>query len=183
MGVKILGTTTAGLAPTAAQLPGERELALNSTDGKLFTNIGGVITIVATDRGVAFKGTTTYAAGDIVSDDADAHNCYVCIAGVTGEVPNGSVSWKPIDTINVETAGTKWVTGAVYTTGDIVSNAGILYIAKDDHTAGATFSADLAAHWNSTVATQTEVNTGADSVKAVTPLTLSSTTIYGGTYV
>jgi hypothetical protein len=40
-----------------------------------------------------------------------------------------------------------WVTATAYKTGQPVTNGGRTYLAVDDHTSGATFAGDLAAHW------------------------------------
>lgn len=49
-----------------------------------------------------------------------------------------------ISAVNIRGA---WVTATAYATLDVVSNGGAWYISLDNHTSGATFAGDTAAHW------------------------------------
>jgi hypothetical protein len=53
----------------------------------------------------------------------------------------------------------KWVTGTEYVTGDTVYVDGMSYVANNDHTAAATFAADLPVYWDpATVANSATLN-------------------------
>lgn len=67
---------------------------------------------------------------------------YLDRLGVSRKTLAGAVA--SISAINTRGA---WVTATAYAARDVVSNSGTWYIAVDNHTSGATFAGDLAAHW------------------------------------
>lgn len=52
-----------------------------------------------------------------------------------------------VATISATNPRGAWVTATAYLARDLVSNSGTWYIALDNHTSGATFAGDQAAHW------------------------------------
>ncbi len=53
-----------------------------------------------------------------------------------------------------------WATATDYATGQPVTNGGHTYTANDEHTSGATFAGDLAAHWTLLPVTKADVGLG-----------------------
>ncbi len=123
MSVKFYGSTTAGVAPASGSLK-KRELAFNSTDGKLWTSTDGTdIVLVASNKGLAWSDTVTYDIGDIVSADGQ-----LWISNTQGlnEDPTTSANWNQAVPESVNVAHDPLVQ---YSEGDIVISNGQLYVA------------------------------------------------------
>ncbi len=113
MGIKFLGSGSTGVSPAASSI-GTRELAINWADGKLFTSTNGTDVIqVTSDRGVAFKATTTYTAGDIVSSGGDL---WLAVLPVQGTAPGTAGQWTKFS----NTTNVTYDSLIIYDEGDIV---------------------------------------------------------------
>ena len=109
------------------------------------SNPASVIADWATlSSGTQFEGdydnTAVYAEGDIVNY---GNYTYVAKQGTTGNNPTDTANWN-LMTKGISNTGA-WVTGTDYVQDDLVSYGANSYTAAVDHTAAATFAADLSA--------------------------------------
>ncbi len=166
MGIKILGGISPGVAPTITQLSGERELAFNTTDGKLYTNIGDVIKTVSSDNGVIWATGKGYKLGDIVSDSGAL---YICLSDHTASAvfTTDVAEWKLVSSDSVSTI---YNPSLDYNEGDVVIVDGELYVAPvggisaepwDPTSWIAVSSKDIGGRaWDATLATAGEYKAG-----------------------
>jgi len=123
MSVKFYGSTTNTNAPASGSL-GTRELAFNSTDGKLWTSTDGTdIVLVASNKGLAWSDTVTYDIGDIVSADGQL---WISNTPSLNEDPTTSANWNQAVPESVNLTHNPLVQ---YNEGDIVISNGELYVA------------------------------------------------------
>ncbi len=131
MGIKFLGSGIATSSPAPGSI-GERELALSWVNGLLYTSSDGSNIIqLASDRGVTYSSTTSYKEGDVVS--------YLGDLFVIGGTPP-AIGTPPTSTNSIfidgktEKGGISWAGSIDYVVGDIVADAGRIFVCKILHT-------------------------------------------------
>ncbi len=171
MGIKFLGSTTAGAKPTTAQV-GERELAFNLVDGAIYTNDGTAIVRLAYDQaGTIYMPSSTYNAGTIVTYGGKAY-IHTSGAPVTGVFD--PAKWTAI---NLEIGGKAFDATITYDIGDVVSDGGKIYISKVGNNIG-NIPAGAITSWQDTATSLIYVSTFAPSGATEYPATPTANTYY-----
>ena len=153
MGIKFLASTTIGSKPTVSDI-GEREIAFNLADGKIYTNNGTAIVPLGVDSaGVGFNASATYPLGSMVSNNGVA---YINSTPVVTPGAFDPTAWTPIGL--KEAGGLLYDPTTTYSIGDIVSDGGQLYVSKAVGNLNNTPSS-TPAQWQDTTSSLTYVNT------------------------
>jgi hypothetical protein len=156
--------------PTSSDLAGKADTSTVNAALANKADTSAVTALGTTVAGKADAATVTALAGT-VSGKADAATVTALSSTVAGKlakpanpsapaVPviaaDGTVTTTPLSGLGTGTGtgltggatADTWATATAYTAGRIVAVNGKTYFAKDDHTSGATFAGDLAAHWS-----------------------------------
>ncbi len=172
MGIKFLASTTLGSKPTTTEI-GEREIAFNLADGKIYTNNGSVIVELGADAaGVLYNASLTYPLGSIVSNGGIA---YVNITPVIAGEAFDAAKWKAIGV--KEVGGLLYDPAASYSIGDMVSDGGKVYISKTPTNVGNTPSSSPA-NWDDTTKTLTYISTFLPNAGLEYPAAPAASTYY-----
>ncbi len=172
MGIKFLASTTIGSKPTTADI-GEREIAFNLADGKIYTSNGTTIIPLGVDAaGVGFNASSTYPAGSMVSNNGIA---YINTTPVVTAGPFDPTAWKPIGL--KEAGGLIYDPTTNYNTGDIVSDGGKLYVSKTTGNLNNTPSSTPTA-WQDTTSSLTYVNSFGPNAGLEYPATPTANSYY-----
>ena len=109
---------------------GDIVTGLGANSGKLYRCTTNTIAGIWTDNswiqidigGIRYVGGTDYVVGDIVSDNDDQDNVYVCVTNdpASATVPNNNLNWKRVEGED-EIGGKAFSNYVDYTIGDVVT--------------------------------------------------------------
>ncbi len=144
MGLKFLGSTTVGSIPTN-NLIEEREIAINLSDGKIYTReselsvptdgtTAGIIALNGEIAGRLWKATDSYLLGDLVTDGSIPAVTFIALAdNINSPLPAGggtNASWQELDSIfyNALSGGDRNGDGVLdLTDGNIIGEGGVMH--------------------------------------------------------
>lgn len=109
--------------------------------------LGGPLQANVTSRGAWATGTV-YAVGDFVTQGGRTYVCRAAHTASSAFTTDRYTRWYPsgASIAGLHPMGA-WATGTAYIRGDAVTQGGVMYVCKSDHTASAAFATDQSSRW------------------------------------